>query len=163
MKPLTSALVAFNLAFVMLYTLWYVSGKEQILSDGELLLFELAPADPRSLIQGDYMRLAYAISRELSQDTALQATEGFLVVRPDISGVAKHVRTQPAPQPLGANEYAIAFRVGKWRTRIGAESYFFQEGTAVAYEAAAYGGLRVDRAGNSILVGLYDEDRKLIP
>ena len=30
------------------------------------MLLELAPVDPRSLIQGDYMRLDYAIARDLA-------------------------------------------------------------------------------------------------
>ena len=37
--------------------------KEQIKEHGETILFELAPFNPRSLIQGDYMRLRYAIER----------------------------------------------------------------------------------------------------
>jgi len=33
---------------------------ERILSDGRVLLLELAPVDPRSLMQGDYMALQFA-------------------------------------------------------------------------------------------------------
>ncbi|MCD0488475.1 GDYXXLXY domain-containing protein [Pedobacter sp. MC2016-14] len=45
---------------------------------------------------------------------------------------------------------------------IGAESYFFEEGTGEHYESAAYGGLRIDAEGNSVLTGLYDEHQHLI-
>ena len=45
---------------------------------------------------------------------------------------------------------------------IGAESYFFQEGDAEKFEKAVYGGLRVDNKGNSVLVGLFDENKKQI-
>ena len=41
---------------------------------------------------------------------------------------------------------------------IGAESYFFEEGQAELFEKACYGGLMVDKNGNSILIGLYDEN-----
>jgi uncharacterized membrane-anchored protein len=57
MKPLTRILVIINLIIVLAYTVYYVQAKETILAEGELLLFELAPVDPRSLIQGDYMVL----------------------------------------------------------------------------------------------------------
>ena len=45
---------------------------------------------------------------------------------------------------------------------IGAESFFFEEGSAAKFEKAKYGALRVDSEGNSILVGLYNENRKAI-
>jgi uncharacterized membrane-anchored protein len=45
---------------------------------------------------------------------------------------------------------------------IGAESYFFEEGQAKKFEVARYGGIKVDDAGNSVLVGLYDKNHKLI-
>jgi len=41
---------------------------------------------------------------------------------------------------------------------IGAESFFFEEGQAEKYEKATYGALKVDHKGNSILVGLYNEN-----
>ncbi|MGL5293385.1 MAG: GDYXXLXY domain-containing protein, partial [Aeromonas sp.] len=41
-------LVAINIA------VWH---HERALSQGEVVLLELAPVDPRSLMQGDYMRL----------------------------------------------------------------------------------------------------------
>ena len=40
--------------------------KEEIKANGETVLLELAPVDPRSLMQGDYMRLRYAIERSQS-------------------------------------------------------------------------------------------------
>ncbi|MGL4581397.1 MAG: GDYXXLXY domain-containing protein, partial [Flavobacterium sp.] len=38
--------------------------KEKTIKEGQLVLLELAPVDPRSLIQGDYMILNYAISNQ---------------------------------------------------------------------------------------------------
>ncbi|MFZ2755004.1 MAG: GDYXXLXY domain-containing protein [Lysobacteraceae bacterium] len=35
--------------------------RERILSDGRVLLLELQPVDPRSLMQGDYMALRFAV------------------------------------------------------------------------------------------------------
>jgi uncharacterized membrane-anchored protein len=45
---------------------------------------------------------------------------------------------------------------------IGAESYFFEEGQAEVYAVAKYGGIKIDNAGNSLLVGLFDEDGELL-
>jgi uncharacterized membrane-anchored protein len=45
---------------------------------------------------------------------------------------------------------------------IGADNYFFQEGSAKKFENAKYGLLKVDPDGNSILIGLCNEDGRLI-
>ena len=37
-----------------------IRDKEGVLADGRLVLFQLRPVDPRSLMQGDYMILRYA-------------------------------------------------------------------------------------------------------
>ena len=39
--------------------------KERLLRQGRPVLLELAPRDPRSLMQGDYMDLDYALARTL--------------------------------------------------------------------------------------------------
>jgi uncharacterized membrane-anchored protein len=39
--------------------------RERILSDGRVLLLELAPVDPRSLMQGDYMALQFAAADDI--------------------------------------------------------------------------------------------------
>ena len=39
-----------------------IFGKEAIIRDGRTVLLRLAPVDPRSLIQGDYMALRYGIA-----------------------------------------------------------------------------------------------------
>ncbi|RJQ16280.1 MAG: hypothetical protein C4560_09865 [Nitrospiraceae bacterium] len=45
--------------------------------------------------------------------------------------------------------------------RLGAESFFFQEGHAEYYSTAKYGELRVSNDGDSVLVGL--RDKNLVP
>ena len=40
-----------------------VVSREMLLKKGKTVLFELAPADPRSIMQGDYMTLNYRITR----------------------------------------------------------------------------------------------------
>ena len=50
----------------------------------------------------------------------------------------------------------------RWNINIGAESYFFQEGHAERYERAKYGAVKIDKSGNSLLVGLYDNQLQKI-
>jgi uncharacterized membrane-anchored protein len=135
--------------------------KEELLTDGQLVLLELAPVDPRSLMQGDYMRLRYAISDNINSDSI--SKRGFCVVKLEENGIAKKVRIQENKTPINDNEFLIEYTSKKWRNvNIGAESYFFQEGEADKYENAKYGGIKVDSQGNSLLIGLYDENLKRI-
>lgn len=135
--------------------------KEALLTDGQLVLLELRPVDPRSLMQGDYMRLRYAISRNIYSDSI--SKRGFCVVKLEENGIAKKVRIQKNKTPINDNEFLIAYTSKNLRViNIGAESYFFQEGEGGKYENAKYGGIKVDNQGNSLLIGLYDEKRKKI-
>jgi len=132
--------------------------KEELLTDGQLVLLELAPVDPRSLMQGDYMRLNYEISNNINTDSI--SKRGFCVVKLKENGLAEKVRIQEKRTPINVNEFLIEYTSREWRgINIGAESYFFQEGEAEKYEKAKYGGIKVDNKGNSLLVGLYDENR----
>ncbi|SDU14609.1 GDYXXLXY domain-containing protein [Halopseudomonas salegens] len=51
---------------VMLVAGFAIYGHERTLREGEFVLLELAPVDPRSLMQGDYMQLSFAIDRQLA-------------------------------------------------------------------------------------------------
>lgn len=160
MKPLTRILVIVNLIIVLVYTVYYVQAKETILAEGELLLFELAPVDPRSLIQGDYMVLNYALSRNVNRDSIPKT--GYVVVTKNAEGVAEKERIQARTTPLNTGEFLVNYTIPNWQMNIGAESYFFEEGKGEVYEEAKYGGVKIDNAGNSLLVGLYDKDRQLL-
>jgi uncharacterized membrane-anchored protein len=87
---------------------------------------------------------------------------GYCVLQLDSTRVATLKRLQEEQTPLNANEYLVKYTLNKWNLNIGAESFFFQEGQAEKYEKAKYGGLKVDGQGNSVLEGLYDENRQLI-
>lgn len=135
--------------------------KETLLLEGKLILLELVPVDPRSLMQGDYMRLRYAISENIKDDSI--SKRGFCVVKLDKNGVAKKVRIQDNKNPINESEYLIEYTSKEWRgINIGAESFFFQEGDAKKFENAKYGAVKVDHDGNSLLIGLYDKKLKKI-
>lgn len=160
MRKYKGPLILLNLAVVFLLFNWAVFKKEQTLKDGRLILLELAPVDPRSLMQGDYMDLRYAISGDLNGDVS---RAGYFVVRPDERNVAVRIRIQVGKTPLAPGETLIRYKASRYRNiYIGAESYFFEEGKGEKLTKAKFGGLKVDKEGNSILVGLYDEQCRLL-
>jgi uncharacterized membrane-anchored protein len=155
------ALIIAGLLFVLGVTNLQIVQKERLLRDGGSVLLELAPVDPRSLIQGDYMALDYAIARQLMTQPTWPR-DGQLVVAPDADGVARFVRRHESGAPLGPGERLLTYRTRNGRVRIGADAFFFQEGQASRYAGARYGELKVDAAGTSLLVGLRDANRQSI-
>lgn len=154
MKKYKWIIILLNLVLLLGYFTFTIAKKETILKDGTLVLLELAPVDPRSLMQGDYMTLRYAISENIKVDSV--PTRGYCVVQLQPDGVANKVRLQESKTPLKANEKLIKYTAGEWDLNLGAESFFFEEGQAEKYENAKYGGVKIDDEGNSLLVGLYD-------
>ena len=154
-----------------------IMGKERLLADGRVVYLELAPVDPRSLMQGDYMALRFRAGDEILQ--ALPRTEGRVVrgVRiPDVAptdgravvalderGIARFARLDGG-SPLAANEAYVAYRVRQSRLKFATDAFFFEEGRAKEYEAARYGEFRVAPGGELLLVALRDKDlRRLGP
>ena len=149
-------IIAINLVLFLGYFLYSINDKENILTQGEKVLLKLAPADPRSLLQGDYMQLNYEMNNEVRK---IEEEGEYLVISKNESDVGQFKRIQMGTEPLADNEYLIKFKRGSRNSiRIGAESFFFEEGKAKLYEDAEYGALRIDDKGNSVLVGLYSED-----
>ena len=148
-----------------------IAEKEAILEEGRTVLLRLRPVDPRSLMQGDYMRLAYEETLLPRERTDLPP-DGRIVVALDEDGVARFVRVHGGGEPPRAGEALLRYRlrhppgldaaIGPPELSFGAESFTFQEGHAEAYQRAAYGVLKVDPEGGSVLVGLADEDRRPI-
>ncbi len=149
-----SGLIVLNLLAIAGYFSFSVFQKERIMEEGELVLINLAPVDPRSLMQGDYMELQYAIDPTIN--TYEISKRGYGVLVRDSANVFKIDRLQQHSDSIASDELVIKYSLDEWRIKFGAESYFFQEGQAEKYETAKYGGLRVDNSGNSVLIGLYD-------
>ena len=161
LKPLShKAILWIGLALVLGAVNFSVWQKERLVADGKTVLLRLAPVDPRSLMQGDYMRLDYAITRTLGHDD--ERSERVLRLALDPQGTAT-AALDDREAPLGANEARMVLRkrglrrdnLARWR--IGSDAYFFQEGTAKIYENARYGEYRATENGESVLVALRDE------
>ncbi|MGB6218709.1 MAG: GDYXXLXY domain-containing protein [Castellaniella sp.] len=142
---------------------------EAILDRGRPVILALAPVDPRSLMQGDYMDLDYAVRRLVEQwligqpdaRDALQANgRGWLLLRPDAQGVWQFEGLVAGPAPtLEASELAIKFRWRNGEMDWGARHWFFPEGQGERYARARYGELRVAEDGTALLARLLDETR----
>lgn len=136
--------------------------KEQLLAEGSVILLELAPIDPRSFMQGDYMILDYKIAR--LPELRMAEKDGYLIIERDENQVAHFKRIYKEGTPLQRTEFLLRFRKRGRGIRLGAESFFFQEGHAKYYNNARYGELRVASSGESVLVGLRDaEFKRLVP
>lgn len=132
---------------------------ESLLARGTLVSLELAPVDPRSLMQGDYMALDWAVARELRQRLGRDLpASGSLVVRREAGSSRAGLARLDDGTPLAERESRLAYTVRDGRVRIVTDAYFFQEGHAADYERARYGALRVGEDGRALLVGLQDAD-----
>lgn len=160
MKKYKRIIVLLNLVALIIFFNYSIEKKEILLKEGKLVLLKLAPVDPRSLMQGDYMSLQYKISDGIEFDSI--SKRGYVVVQLQPNGIADKVRLQNEKKPLNNNEYLIKYTSGKLRLNVGAESFFFQEGQAEKFVNATYGGIRIDKEGNSLLIGLYDKQLKKI-
>ncbi|MCF5840452.1 GDYXXLXY domain-containing protein [Aeromonas veronii] len=160
MKPVTRQLALLLSGLAILAginaTVWRY---EYAMSSGEVVLLRLAPVDPRSLMQGDYMRLNYEIARELtSRDARATQDKGSdtLVIRLDAHQVATLV-ADGKPDRLASDERLLQVHQSERQWQIGPDAYFFEEGSGEQYEAARYGEFRLQADGKTLLVGLRDE------
>ncbi|HLT24508.1 MAG TPA: GDYXXLXY domain-containing protein [Ignavibacteria bacterium] len=160
MKQYKGIIILLNLILLLVIFNSSLVEKEEILSEGKLVLLKLAPVDPRSLMQGDYMALRYEVANDIAVNEA--PVRGYCVLMADANNVAASVRFQKDPTPIDEDEILIKYRLVNGQLYIGAESYFFEEGQGKKFEEAVYGGLKIDEEGNSILIGLYDKEKSLI-
>lgn len=132
--------------------------KERLLADGRVVLLELAPVDPRSLMQGDYMALRFRIADEaFGRWGSTQLDDGRIVVKLDARAVAEFRRIDDGTA-LAANEALMRYRVRAGQIKIATNAYFFQEGHAKTYEPARYGEFRVAADGDLLLTAMRGAD-----
>lgn len=146
--------IAGTMLAILAFVNFEIVGKERILRDGTTVLLALAPVDPRSLMQGDYMALRYAMADEVARTAAEQGVhDGRIVIALGENGVATFLRIYRG-EPLADGEQLLQFRKRGESVRLASDAWFFQEGTADAYRDARYGVLRVTADGEAVLVGV---------
>jgi uncharacterized membrane-anchored protein len=131
---------------------------ERTLREGRRMLLELAPVDPRSLMQGDYMALRFAVGSSIDRQKA--PATGRMVVLIGEGDVARFARIASDAEVLGPGEALLDYRIRGPDLRIVTNAWFFQEGDAQAYQRARYGELRVRSDGQALLVGMRDSEKR---
>lgn len=142
----TSLLVTLLLANIGIWQ------KETLIGNGRQVFIALAPVDPRSLIQGDYMALNFQL-------TGLQ--EADLWGRQRVKAVARLDRRSiavihglAANRPLQPDEIYFELRPTQSGLRPATDAWYFKEGEADRWAKASYGEFRVDQQGQALLVDL---------
>ncbi|MFM2088720.1 MAG: hypothetical protein RLZZ237_3589, partial [Pseudomonadota bacterium] len=129
--------------------------KEQLIARGEPVFVELAPVDPRSLMQGDFMRLNFLQLGMLSVEASVYGASGrpHVVAMRDGRGVAQIHRLHDG-KPLAPGEFLLELtpKNGSWV--LVSDAWFFKEGEAARWEKARFGEFRVMPDGRALLVGM---------
>ncbi|WP_143415749.1 GDYXXLXY domain-containing protein [Geobacillus sp. E263] len=134
------------------YVVW---DKEQHLRNGEVVKLELEPIDPRSLLQGDYVRLRYDISTIPHIDGRGKVQ---VVLRKDNDGVHRfvHVYSMNGKKQEGyvRQEGDVLVNGTLYGNTIvyGIESYFVPEGEGMnLQERTRFAYVRVSETGDALL------------
>lgn len=142
--------------------------KEAVIADGQRILVPLAPVDPRSLMQGDYMQLRFAIPQPML-DTLRESAAYSLakhagaVARLNERGEAELLRLAQPAERLGESEILLPLKQLKGQWVLVTDAYFFPEGEGARFEEARFGEFRALPDGRALLVGLADADGRGIP
>jgi uncharacterized membrane-anchored protein len=147
--------LALSAAAVLLVANVGIWQKEALIAGGQPVFVELAPVDPRSLMQGDYMQLNFRLPRDLADPGTgmLSGSRPRLVARRDARGVAVLQRPDDG-SALAADELRIELTPKNGRWILVSDAWFFKEGEAERWARARYGEFRVAPDGRALLVGL---------
>ncbi|MEM1503479.1 GDYXXLXY domain-containing protein [Domibacillus sp. 8LH] len=135
--------------------------KEQLLQKGEVAALELAPVDPRSLIQGDYVQLGYTIGTVYSDQFYNSSTappEGKINVslKPTSEFISYNGKQIPVyqaetfthQQPDGL----FIEGSGRYGTlTLGIEHFFIPENTGTKWEQKTHAIIRIAENGDALL------------
>ena len=150
------------------FSIWQ---KERVISQGQKVFVALAPRDPRSLMQGDFMALNFGMPREVtdalggerwwqreSNNTTPLSRRASVVAKLDARGVASVLRVAAKNEVLAAGELLLPVQYKNQGWALVTDAFFFPEGAGKSLEAAKFGELRALGNGQALLVGLADEN-----
>lgn len=135
-----------------------IHSRETLRQEGLIVLLELAPVDPRSLMQGDYVALRFQVAEALGRDADdTEQPDGLLVLQLDEQQLGRFLRLDDG-RPLARDEVRLRYRVRAGQVKLATNAFFFQEGQGRHYEQARYGEFRVAGDGDALLTGLRGAD-----
>jgi uncharacterized membrane-anchored protein len=159
MRNLILLLTAAVVLVLVNYSIWQ---RESLISGGRTVLLELAPVDPRSLMQGDYMALRFRLANEAFPQARIRGMrDGRIVLAVDSRNVATFRRFADSVPPL-ADEALLRYRIRNGQPRFASNAFFFQEKQGNYYREARYGDFRVSSDGEAILVALRGADLQVL-
>ena len=137
---------------VAFFAAW--AGVEQHrLSSGYPIHVRTAPVDPRDLLRGQYLDLAYEFSRvERLADTGLPPKAGdevWFVLRSEGEYHVPQAAYSRRPEGLGAGRVAVVGRADGWRILYGIEQYYVPEGSPTPARSETTVRLRVGKDGKT--------------
>ena len=150
--------IAFCALAVLLVANVGIWQKEDLIAHGEPVFVELRPVDPRSLMQGDYMQLSFALPSEFfgTTENFVDGIRPHVIARRESGGIAKLLRREDG-KPLAPDEFRIQLSPKNGQWVLVTDAWFFKEGEAARWEKAKYGEFRVAADGRALLVGLRGE------
>jgi uncharacterized membrane-anchored protein len=152
--------IALTAASVLLVANIGIWQKEALIAHGQPLYISLAPVDPRSLMQGDFMQLNFQIPFDTpSVSDISNQTRPLLVMKRDSQNIGSAQRIDQG-EPLAADEFKIELSPKNGRWVLVSDAWFFKEGEANRWAQARYGEFRVMPNGKALLVGLRGEGLK---
>lgn len=155
-------LILFMTAVIILVLVNYnIRLREELITGGRSVLLELAPVDPRSLMQGDYMALRFKIANDaFPQDKLKTLKDGRIVLGVDSRNVGSFRRFDTGE--TAADEALLRYRIRSGQPKFATNAYFFQERQGSQYQQAKYGEFRVAPDGEALLVALRGADLQTI-
>ncbi|NHQ85462.1 DUF4401 domain-containing protein [Iodobacter sp. HSC-16F04] len=152
--------IALTAACVLLAANIGIWQKENLIARGQPLYISLAPADPRSLMQGDFMQLNFQIPFDTpAVGDISNPSRPFLVMKRDKQNIGSAQRIDHG-EPLAADEFKIELSPKNGRWVLVTDAWFFKEGEASRWAQARYGEFRVMPDGKALLVGLRGDGLK---
>lgn len=135
---------------------------ENILQNGQNIILKLAPVDPRSLMQGDYMALDFEVLNKASLEASKYIGKGIHIERNillsvDEKGVAhfcslNQTSTTQCPLSIKVNFLEHGARL------VESQHYFFPEGNREYFAQARYAEFRQGKDGTLLIKQLLDKD-----
>lgn len=143
------------LALQMIALVAVIADKEYTLATGATVRLRLAPRDPRSLLQGDYIILAYPkLSRLNAPDGRVQ-----VVLAPEGEGFHELDRIYQGEE-LKEGEVLLTGRVRYGEADFGIGQYFVPAGTGRELERKArVARVTISGRGDAIVVGVEEGER----
>lgn len=148
--------LAITVSTVLLAINVEIAGKEQIVRNGATVLLRIAPRDPRSLLQGDYMALRYTMAGAVASEAKqFEMNDGIAVIELGELNEAKFVSLYKGQQ-LQDRQHLLRYRKRGDSVRLASDAYFFEEGSGREYSTARFGEIRINTNGEAVLIGLLD-------